>query len=43
MIIDMIMELGEDGTMATNNNEKLNKRLGLKLLVEPTDTLEKLY
>lgn len=28
MIIDMIMELEKDGTIATNNNENLNKRWG---------------
>lgn len=40
MIIDMIMELGKDGTIATNNNEELNKRWGVKLLVQLTDTPE---
>ncbi len=34
------MELGKDGTIATNNNEELNKRWGVKLLVQLTDTPE---
>lgn len=41
-IIDMIMELGKDETIETNNNEWLNKRW-VKLLVQLTDTPEQLY